>query len=229
MSENTENATASEQHAMAKEPAAKKANSHRGLIVTAVVVAVLVVAGTGMLVWHNSPSFCSTVCHTPMSKYVSDFETDSISGSSTAMLAAYHGADANMNCLGCHEATIDEQIAEGMSWMSGNYNFDSATQQLQSRSDEFTTAGFCLKSGCHGNVNTTDDLTVATADRAFNPHDWSQHGVIACGSCHKAHETSEFYCTQCHLESTYSSVPDGWNITIDGSAYKMEDGQLHEQ
>lgn len=115
----------------------------------------------------------------------------------TAMLAAYHGADADMNCLSCHEAKIDEQVTEGMSWISGNYNFDSDTQMLESRSGELPTAEFCLKSGCHDGINTVDDLTAATADREFNPHDWSQHGVVACGNCHKAHETSEFYCTQC--------------------------------
>ena len=164
-----------------------------------------------------------------MSKYVADFEAGPVDGGSTAMLAAYHGADADMNCLSCHEAKIDEQVTEGMSWISGSYNFDSDTQMLESRSGELPTAEFCLKSGCHDGINTVDDLTAATADREFNPHDWSQHGVVACGNCHKAHETSEFYCTQCHLDATYSSVPNGWNVVIDGTTYKMNNGQLVEQ
>ncbi len=41
-----------------------------------------------------------------------------------------------MNCLSCHEAKIDEQVTEGMSWISGSYNFDSDTQMLESRSGE---------------------------------------------------------------------------------------------
>ena len=223
MSENTEKVAE-----QAAKPAPKK-GATRGRIVAAVVVAVVIVAGCGMFAWHNSPSFCGTVCHTPMSKYVADFEAGPVDGGSTAMLAAYHGADADMNCLSCHEAKIDEQVTEGMSWISGSYNFDSDTQMLESRSGELPTAEFCLKSGCHDGINTVDDLTAATADREFNPHDWSQHGVVTCGNCHKAHETSEFYCTQCHLDATYSSVSNGWNVVIDGTTYKVNDGQLVEQ
>lgn len=52
---------------------------------------------------------------------------------------------------------------------------------------------------------------------------------MACGNCHKAHETSKFYCTQCRLDATYSSVPNGWNVVIDGTTYKVNDGQLVEQ
>lgn len=88
---------------------------------------------------------------------------------------------------------------------------------------------FCLRSGCYDGINTVDDLTAATADREFNLHDWSQHGVVACGNCHKAYETSELYCTQCHLDATCSSVPNGWNVVIDGTTYKVNDGQLVEQ
>ena len=82
MSDNTEKAGAT------AEPAPKKGGAKRGRIVAAVVVAVIIVAGCGMLAWHNSPSFCGTVCHTPMSKYVADFEAGPVDGGSTAMLAA---------------------------------------------------------------------------------------------------------------------------------------------
>lgn len=223
MSENTGKTDASMQG-----PSLNKGGMNRKRIVIAVVVAVVIVAGCGMFAWHNSPSFCGTVCHAPMSKYVSDFEAGQVDGGSSAMLAAYHAADADMNCLSCHEAKIDEQVTEGMSWVSGSYNFDSSSQMLESRSGEFATAEFCLRIGCHDGINTVDDLTAATADKEFNPHDWSQHGVVACGNCHKAHETSEFYCTQCHLDATYSSVPNGWNVSIDGTTYKVENGQLNE-
>ena len=74
MSENTEKAA--EQTA---KPAPKKAMT-RGRIVAAVVVAVVILAGCGMFAWHNSPSFCGTVCHTPMSKYVADFEAGPVDG-----------------------------------------------------------------------------------------------------------------------------------------------------
>lgn len=232
MTENTEKATEQAAEKTASAPAAaptpKKGGMKRWQIVLAVVIVVIVVAGAGMFAWHNSPSFCGTVCHTPMSKYVSDFEAGS-STTSTAKLAAYHGTKNSMNCLSCHEAKIDEQVTEGMSWISGNYNFNATSGQLQSRSDQFATSEFCLRSGCHDGITTADDLTQATSDLEFNPHDWSQHGYIACGNCHKAHETSEFYCTQCHLDATFSSVPEGWNVKIDGTTYTKENGQLKEQ
>ena len=38
-------------------------------VVVAVVAAILVVAGVGMWVWHEQPSFCGAICHTPMDNY----------------------------------------------------------------------------------------------------------------------------------------------------------------
>ena len=47
------------------EPAAQK-KKKKWPIVVGVVVAVLVVAGAGFWVWHEQPSFCNAICHTPM-------------------------------------------------------------------------------------------------------------------------------------------------------------------
>lgn len=33
--------------------------------VVATVAVVLVAAGAGFMVWHDSPSFCNAICHTP--------------------------------------------------------------------------------------------------------------------------------------------------------------------
>ena len=46
------------------EPAAQK-KKKKWPIVVGVVVAVLVVAGAGFWVWHEQPSFCNAICHTP--------------------------------------------------------------------------------------------------------------------------------------------------------------------
>lgn len=159
MSENTEKAA--EQTA---KPAPKKAMT-RGRIVAAVVVAVVIVAGCGMFAWHKQPQLLRDRVPYAHEQVRCRLRGGPVDGGSTAMLAAYHGADADMNCLSCHEAKIDEQVTEGMSWISGSYNFDSDTQMLESRSGELPTAEFCLKSGCHDGINTVDDLTAATADR----------------------------------------------------------------
>ncbi|MEG0621206.1 MAG: salivary glue protein Sgs-3, partial [Raoultibacter sp.] len=45
--------------------AAAKKKGKKWPIVVGVVVAVLVVAGIGGFIWHEQPSFCSAICHTP--------------------------------------------------------------------------------------------------------------------------------------------------------------------
>ena len=53
---------------------------------------------------------------------------------------------------------------------------------------------------------TRDELIQKTADVTFNPH-YTQHGDIACSTCHKAHSDSVMYCTECHAAA---QTPDGW-------------------
>lgn len=93
-------------------------------MVAAVVAAILVVAGVGMWVWHEQPSFCGAICHTPMDNYLTTYESDLNSpatdkwGNEVAdphtMLAAYHGKLGN-DCMDCHVPTLSEQIGEGSS------------------------------------------------------------------------------------------------------------------
>ena len=49
---------------------APKKPRRRGWIVAGVVAAVIVVAGAGFWVWHEQPSFCNAICHSPMDYYV---------------------------------------------------------------------------------------------------------------------------------------------------------------
>lgn len=100
-------------------PAAPAPRKHkRGITVAVVVVAVLVVAGCGMLAWHETPSFCGTVCHTPMSTYLDTYEaTPNTQGvdaygnevsNTNSMLAVVH-ASAGQGCMSCHEPSLDQQ------------------------------------------------------------------------------------------------------------------------
>ena len=36
-------------------------------------------------------------------------------------------------------------------------------------------------------------------------------------------------CDRCYAPKPYSSVPNGWNVNIDGTTYKVNNGQLVEQ
>lgn len=61
-------------NAQPKDPSSKRP-SKKWPIVVGVVVAVLVVTGAGMWVWHGQPSFCGAICHTPMAEYLETYES----------------------------------------------------------------------------------------------------------------------------------------------------------
>ena len=175
---------------------AKKSKKNKSVIV-GVVIAVVAVLGFGFWNWHNQPSFCNAICHTPMDSYVETY----YSGDSS-MLAAVHEKEGK-RCLDCHEAKIDEQVHEATAWITGDYQNPIPEYTVQY--DE----SFCLNKACHN--LTRDELTQKTSYMAFNPHD-QRHGDIACSTCHNAHSQSVMYCTKCHTEA---EIPDGWQSYSD--------------
>ncbi|MDR3137107.1 MAG: cytochrome c3 family protein [Coriobacteriales bacterium] len=212
------------------EPARKK-RQKKWPIVLGIVAIVVVAAGAGLWVWHEQPSFCNAICHTPMDTYLDTWnnELDAAGvdkygnevSDTHGMLVVTHkqpieegGADAE--CLSCHVPDIGEQITEATNWISGNYEYP-----LPERDDDDLTKArglegdvFCLNASCHN--LTRQELREQTADMKRNPHAW-QHGEIACSECHKAHRQSVVYCTQCHSDSV---IPEGW-LTV-AQAKKLE-------
>lgn len=197
------------------EEAAPKKKGKKWPIVVGVVVVVLIAAGAGFWVWHEQPSFCSAICHTPMDEYLATYEQEpgqagvdkwgNEVANTNSMLAVTHKAQGE-DCMACHVPTLGEQMSEGMNWVTGNYVYP-----LEERDTEMLTEArgldedeFCLNESCHN--LTRDDLVKATAGMEFNPH-MAQHGEQACSTCHKAHRASVMYCTQCHSEA---EVPEGW-------------------
>ncbi|NTU90274.1 MAG: cytochrome c3 family protein [Actinobacteria bacterium] len=177
----------------------KKSKKKLGIIL-GVIVVVLVAAVAGGLIWHEQPSFCGAICHTPMDPYYEGYE----SGDTTLLITTHK--KANAECLDCHIPTLSQQIAEGTHWITGDYVFNYETDRLELR-DEFASEEFCLNADCHN--MTVEDLAVATEDLAWNPHNTSQHGQIACSSCHRMHSPSVMYCAQCHAEAK-KAMPEGW-------------------
>lgn len=204
----------------------KKRFSRRGKITLGVVAAVVVVAAIGLFVWHEQPSFCSAICHTPMDPYLPTYEAEpgqpavdkwgNSIPDAAGMMAATHRAEAGSDCMDCHVPTLGEQVSEGLSWASGNYEVYSMgdySNVLKERSlAQLTSARgiaseeFCLNPACHD--LTREELEAKTADRAFNPHA-SDHGTVDCGTCHKAHRQSVMYCSKCH-DAAAANIPDGW-------------------
>ena len=214
MSENTEilNDSPAETAAPKKSSAKKRVG-----IVCGVIAVIVAIAGFGMWTWHDDPSFCGTVCHTPMASYLETYDqkpnTEGVDkygnpvSNTSAMLADQHGA-MGFDCLTCHKATLGQQISEGTAWLAGNYTYPLDERSV-AELGEPTGMGsdeMCLNESCHN--MTRDDLYNLTADEEnlYNPH-WSHHETLDCGTCHKAHGQSVLYCTQCHAQAP---VPEGW-------------------
>ena len=184
-------------------PNPKRRDTKRGWIVVGVVAAVVVVAGAGMWVWHEQPSFCNAICHSPMDAYV-----ESYSEGDPGKLVTQHAA-AGESCLDCHEATLTTQVSEVMAWVSDSYPMDEQTGFLAT-GKEFATEEFCTNDSCHN----MQDVVEATwgfegNDAEYNPHSSHQGNVLECGDCHKVHETSTLYCAKCHE----LNLPEGWEAT----------------
>lgn len=217
--------------------------SKRAKVTVGVVVAVLLVGGFAFNQWHEQPSFCGAICHTPMDMYLinyTDGQYDAYGNEmqseqeSMAMMAYMHKEVNNQTCLQCHVPTIQEQLTEGIHWVTGNYVI-AGTNELgyaymhDLNSEELVKYrggsgdDFCLRDGCHtdtsGNaINTREQLEAATAHMGVRqPHQFDiysapQHGFdLQCTDCHKGHSQSVYYCTQCHTDTP---VPDGW-LTAD--------------
>lgn len=214
MSENTEilNDSPAETAAPKKSSAKKRVG-----IVCGVIAVIVAIAGFGMWTWHDDPSFCGTVCHTPMASYLETYDqkpnTEGVDkygnpvSNTSAMLAVQHGA-MGFDCLTCHKPTLGQQISEGTAWLTGNYTYPLDERSV-AELGEPTGMGsdeMCLNESCHN--MTRDDLYNLTADEEnlYNPH-WSHHETLDCGTCHKAHGQSVLYCTQCHAQAP---VPEGW-------------------
>ncbi|MEF9841843.1 MAG: hypothetical protein RR773_04675, partial [Raoultibacter sp.] len=168
--------------------AAAKKKGKKWPIVVGVIVAVLVVAGVGGFIWHEQPSFCSAICHTPMDPYLTTYEepagqpgTDKWGNemkTTSAMLAVTH-REQGKTCLSCHVPTMSEQITEGMNWVSGNYEYPLQECSLEDLTEASGAdpESFCLNESCH-NV-TRQDLAKKTAEMDRNPHT-TPHGEVTC-------------------------------------------------
>ena len=182
--------------------AAPKKKGKKWPIVVGVVAVVLIAAGAGFWVWHEQPSFCNAICHTPMDPYLPTYEAEPGQAAvdkwgndvedASGMMAAVHrvskdqgGAEATCNYYYPLEERDVDQLVEARGLESG---------------DEF-----CLNESCHN--LTREDLKQATSELGqYNPHQ-PQHGEQECSSCQKAHRASVNACTQCHSEAY---VPEGW-------------------
>lgn len=162
----------------------RKRTRNKGIVV-GIVAAVVIVAGAGAFAWHNTPSFCGTVCHDSMGEHLANYEgTDESQG---AGLAHLH-ASADVTCLDCHNAELDVQIAELQSQLTGQ------TDNLGLAQRYYIDNETCLS--CHG--DSYEALAESTSYLGdYNPHK-QPHGEMNCNECHKGHAAQVDTCGQCH-------------------------------
>ena len=174
--------------------------------VVATVVVVLVAAGAGFMVWHEQPSFCNAICHTPMDGYLTTYEstlgeaaTDKWGNQvadASSMLAPVHAREG-ITCVGCHVPQMSEQVV--VQTVDERFVPEEKTLSDLTAARGIASEAFCLNSGCHvnddGSTMTRDDLVDKTSYMKRNPH-VQEHSEVACSECHKAHRAS--------------TIPDGW-------------------
>ncbi len=191
----------SAQHAA---PASPKRKHRKGLIALGVIIAVVVVAGIGFFIWHEQPSFCNAICHSPMDYYVQTYDDRDPHNGVTVH------AEAGENCLSCHVPTLAEQLTEVIAWTSDTYPMTADGTMLAS-GKEFATEEFCARAGCHAAGDTMTEITAATwgfagNEEIYNPHSSHQDLALKCYDCHGVHDGNILVCNECHA----LNMPEGW-------------------
>lgn len=224
---------------------APKRKRKKKLAIAGLVAAVLVAAGAGMMVWHESPSFCSTMCHIEGSYVDNYMQEQNAPGvdkfgnavtNTNAMMAVLHRhtkatAKSEVVCVDCHVPNIMELAHDGMNYVSGSYPMprnERSASDLQSW-DGKSSESFCANATCHVNLLGDDaelsyeKLADSTSSRAFNPHEQRHEALsLECTDCHKGHRASTVVCTACHQHEDVE-LPDGW-VTYEESQRLLQQG-----
>ena len=219
------------------EEASPKRKRKKWPIVVGVVVVVLAAAGAGLWVWHEQPSFCGAICHTPMDPYLETWNNEPDSegvdkygntvSNTNSMLVVTHklsteDGGAGATCLSCHVPQLSEQITEAINWVTGSYEATVVNDEyrlLERTLEDLVEARgideeeFCLNDSCH-HVSSQTGEAIESREDLIEATSYmtrnvhiSQHSTVSCSECHKAHRASVVYCTQCHSDV---EVPDGW-------------------
>lgn len=243
MSDEKMNGSVPESAEAGNKPAPKKKGKKK-LAIVGVVVVILVAVGVGMMVWHEQPSFCSTMCHVEQT-YVDNYMqgqdapgTDKYGNevsNTNAMMAVLHQktkatAKPEIVCVDCHVPNVVELAHDGMNYVSGNYPLprdERSASGLQSW-DGKTAESFCANENCHVYLLGDDGqlsyskLADSTSSRAFNFHEQHHEALtLECTDCHKGHRASVAVCTGCH-EHEDVQLPDGWLTYQESQALMKE-------
>ncbi len=230
---------------VAAEPAAKA--KKKWPVVLGVVAAVLLLAGIGMFVWHEQPSFCGAICHDTMDAYLEGYnQEDNAAGvdkygndvaNTHSMLAVSHKSQ-NVACLGCHVPSVSQQIGEGMMTISGSYtvvdrvNGNGFAQHERTLSDLLVNAGhaddtgkgdqFCLRSGCHDMDRAELAKIQVVEGTVRQPHLWLNTPHASAGgmefACGDCHKSHRASVNMCTACHADAESPEGWLTFAESNA-----------
>jgi hypothetical protein len=205
-----------------------KKNLVAGIAVIGIVVVLVVAAGVVGVKYHEKPQFCA-ICHN-MQPYLDSWDGVKTSSIDNSPLLANDHAKNNVICLDCHEAKINQQVSELITYATK----DTSAPMTQRKFPD----SFCLK--CHGTRDevaektkdytiTLNDVpenildtfskagyqftktvsinphTIPVASNAANPHE--PGGTLpACNNCHSMHREQPDlnYCFSCHHTKTFA-------------------------
>jgi len=174
-------------------------------IVVSVFAVIIIAVAVAFLHLHEEPRFCSTICHSNMTKYVDGYYSEDPS-----MTVTKH-ENAGVTCLGCHwsQAKLLDLVHEVVLYVTDSY--PNPLHDMK----EFVNEDFC--GACHDDV-TAPKWTTVTADWTIDPHkalptDVAMHeGLeVACGDCHSIHKQSTMVCASCHNDV---EVPAYWAVPV---------------
>jgi nitrate/TMAO reductase-like tetraheme cytochrome c subunit len=163
-------------------------------VVYAILVLVLIAAGgmAAMAKVSDQPEFCAS-CHN-MQKYYDSWHDGKL-------LASSHGK-AGVKCHDCHTASMAQQIEEGISYITNDYDDPMKKRQFPNEN--------CTK--CHDMDKVKAKTVFADKKGPVNPHD-AHVGEQNCYECHSMHQESLLSCTECHTPQWMNKLPDYWKKT----------------
>ncbi|MVX57491.1 cytochrome c3 family protein [uncultured Parasutterella sp.] len=113
------------------------------------------------------------------------------------LLAA--NSNSNQNTIKEDDFELYEELFDTFSGTTSRLHLRNRNSCSSCHTDGIPVEGaqvsneICLS--CHGSY---EDLAKKTrSDKKANPHE-SHQGKLECSRCHKGHETSRSYCTECH-------------------------------
>lgn len=223
--------------------APKKKKSGKKFAIVGVIIVALIAGGAGMLIWHEQPSFCSTMCHIEQAYVDNYMQEQGVEGTdkygytvsnTNAMMAVLHRqtdatAKPEVLCVDCHVPNMMELANDGVKYMTGNYPYprDERTLARMKEWDGEPGETFCANENCHVYLLGDDGklsyakLADSTKTREFNPHEQHHENLtLDCTACHKGHRASTIVCQGCHQHEDIT-LPDGW-VTYDRSKQILE-------